>query len=269
MDKQPLRLKSHRGKWALATLAILGLIALAVFLMTKRNDPSPRGHSAIPVESGELGLVPPSLPQERSAAALEALVSFANAPDHAFRVPLLHERDVSANTLREFYTRDPELLPETIVNPSVSAIELDGREILLVSFIDHKQRPWSAPFEWSRGSYKLHWKAMTGYCEIPWSTFIEQRPEGRFTMRGKLYLPSTDSEEPGATGFITALVAHPDLSQPIPVRIQQGSEASNWMGSFHRAKDIPGIFEFTWESPVPADSTRPTLTHCLKRDWIE
>lgn len=267
LDSKPGEITRARTFWPLVLLALLGCAVAAIGLVARRNALPSGAQSISPSPIKEI--MPPFSPEARSAAALDALLAFANAPDHKSRLPLLYESNLAAATLDEFYSRDPELLPQKVLNPSVSAITLDGREILLVSFLDHRHRPWSAPFEWFRDSYKLHWKAMTSYCETPWSNFLQNHPRGKFIMRGKLYLPEAPISDPGSSDFTIALVSHPDLSQPSTLRIPRGSKAAESIKDFPRSKDVPGIFEVSWDANAAMQATRPILVRWIQRDWIE
>lgn len=153
-------------------------------------------------------------------------------------------------------------MPEAVFNPTVTAVSMGGREIILVSFLDHRHRPVSAPFEWLGASYKLHWEAMTAYCPVPWPVLIEKRPAGNHTMRGKIYLAENKLDHQIPSAPLTALVSHPDLAKPLTLDLSP--EVARQIASFPRSQDIPGIFEVT----CPTGSPHLRLARWIQRDWI-
>ena len=208
---------------------------------------------------------PPAKAEAKSEAVISELLGFVNDPTHAARSRRMFGQAEALANLENYYDQRGNTLPRKMVNPSVSAVNFKDRELLLVAFLDESGRAWSAPFEWDGGSYRLHWEAMTGFGEISWRAFLENRPKGVFTMRANFFLPENEIFDPLATDHLVVLMSHPDLPLPASVLVPNGSNIYRQLASHPRATDIPGIVEIKWPE---GNSERPVLTRWIQRDWI-
>jgi len=208
----------------------------------------------------------PSSPEKKSETAIAALLEFVNAPSHQERAHGTYERTETVEHLIEYYDQRGNSLPQRVINPTVSALSLRDRELLLVSFTDQDGRQWSAPFEWKGNSYLLHWEAMVGFGEISWDEFFQDRPKGHFVMRANFFLPENDTVRPLATDRIVILVSHPELAQAAGVEVQIGSEVHQQLMGFPRLIDIPAMVDLYWPE---GENAMPLLSRWLQRDWIE
>lgn len=250
----------------LVSVGLILTVSISLFMARRdgasRRDPSTTAASR-PAEAPAAPVIPPpSSPLEKQEAVLQALLGFANAGSAAERLKRTADPGLTAAMLEEHASSHPGSIPEAVFNPTVTAVSMGGREIILVSFLDHRHRPTSAPFEWLGGAYKLHWEAMTAHCPVPWPVLIENRPAGNHTMRGKIYLADEHPAPQAPAAPPTVLVSHPDLAKPLTLDLSP--EVARLFASFPRFQDIPGIFEVT----CPTDSPHLRLNRWIQRDWI-
>jgi len=260
-------LSHHASKWFLGFLLIGGMVALGIAFRSKWLLPETIV-AELPLSSaldGWASIQQPSDPEAQSEAVIKALLEFINAPDHVSRLNCMYEQVDAMPELIDYYGKRGNALPQRVVNPSVSAINLAGKEILLVSFVDQDARGWSAPFEWVRGSYRLHWEAMTGYGEISWQQFFQSRSAGKFIMRAKFFIPEEDYRPSSFSNEVVVLLSHPELEKPRTVVVRKDSEAYQQLTHYPRSQDIPAIVEIHW--PV-SSSQFPEVTRWQQRDWI-
>ena len=208
---------------------------------------------------------PPADPKAKSDAAVAALLAFINAPNHTARSALVYEKEHAREHLETYYEKRRHLLPAKVLNPAVSAVNLNDREILLVTFLDENGRQWSAPFEWDRNAFLLHWEAMTGFGEISWQEFLENKPQGEFTMRATFYVPPDDLDQSHDQDYITVLMSHPDLEKPTSVLIGRNSEVHHQISFYPKGKDIPAIVKIKW---ADRGNSQPELTKWYQTNWI-
>jgi hypothetical protein len=208
---------------------------------------------------------PPAKPEARSEAVITELLGFINDPTHDARAERMYGQADALKHLVTYYDQRGNALPRKVVNPSVNAVKFKDRELLLVAFQDEKGRAWSAPFEWDHSSYRLHWEAMTGFGEISWHDFFENRPNGYFKMRANFFLPEKEVLDPVATDHVVVLMSHPDLARPASVLVRGASEIHRQLARYPRATDIPGIVEIHWPD---GSANRPVLTRWFQRDWL-
>jgi hypothetical protein len=258
----------HQSKpssiWILGVLLAGGLLLIAVLWCIGRPSPMPQVAKieVIPETGGQA----PLDPEAKSEAVIAELLSFVNAPNHHDRSMRVYEQANILEYLKKYYNQGEHDFPKRIINPSVSAVNLRDRELLLVAFTDQNGRAWSAPFEWKRGAYRLHWEAMVGFGAISWKEFFGSKPTGHFTMRAKFFLPENETPSPVDPEYVMILMSHPELPQPVSVRVRYGSEAHQQLVSYPRSTDIPGIVEIYWPE---GSSSQPVLSRWLQRDWIE
>lgn len=209
---------------------------------------------------------PPTSPDEKSQAATAALLGFVNDPSHEARANRIFEKTGALEQLVEYYDLRKNGLPRRVINPSVSALNLRDRELLLVSFTDQDGRQWSAPFEWKGDSYLLHWEAMVGFGDVSWAEFFDNRPKGNFMMRANFFIPENDTFSPLAADLIVVLMSHPELEKATSVEVRVGSDVYQQLMSIPRLTDIPAMVDLYW----PQGATEmPLLSRWLQRDWIE
>lgn len=268
-DRSPSRRETRRDSklipWTLAVTALLSLIAVIAYLVIGPRGFHPDENSAralprVTPERSDPPTPPPESMEEKRSAALEALLDFANSTSPEQRLAMTADPGLTVAMIEAHASSHPDAQPRSIFNPSVTAVSLHGREILLISFLDHLKRPRSAPFEWIGSSYKLHWEAMNGYGQVPWQVFFTERPRGPLVMRGKIYLSEIAPGSPDAP--LTILLTHPDLERPAVIDL--AAHLIPTFATFPRSRDVPGIFEITW----PEQSDRPLLTRWIQRDWI-
>ncbi|MFT3991303.1 MAG: hypothetical protein QM680_07820 [Luteolibacter sp.] len=209
---------------------------------------------------------PPDSFRDRSQAAVDSLIAFLNSPDASSRTQWLFGGQPGANILEQYDKSVSREMPRRVINPSVSAMRVKGREILLVLFKDHQQRSWSAPFEWDRGTYRLHWEAMTGYGEIPWQTFRDKKPPGRYRMRANLFLPAAPFQTSPLEDMAVISLTHPELPVPMTALIPRTSELFSQLETLGPSGDFPAVIEIEWKPSQ--ESIGPTITGLVHRDWL-
>lgn len=248
-------------------IAFMGLVIVMIVVVLRLRD------MHLPVEARKtpvkLNLPPVAEPppkvEAKSESVISELLGFVNAPTHAARSTRMFGQAEAVEHLENYYDQRGRTLPRKIINPSVSAVNFKDRELLLVAFLDENNRAWSAPFEWDGKSYRLHWEAMTGFGEISWSEFLENRPKGTFTMRANFFLPENENFDALALDHLVVLMSHPDLPVPTSVLVPNESNAHRQLASYPRATDIPGIVEIKWPE---GNGERPVVTRWVQRDWI-
>lgn len=210
--------------------------------------------------------LPPGDGKGKSEAVIAVLLAFVNSKDHIRRCDYIVGRATKLERLESYYDKDGYPLLGRIINPAVTALEMNDREILIVSFINEAGKRISAPFEWDNDSYRLHWEAMTGYCEVPWEIFLKNRPKGEFEMRANLYLSQTMRDIPNEAGWITAFLSHPDLPEPQTVAIPVGSEAYKQLLALPPNTDVPARIGIRWVENE--NLSLPVVARWYHRDWI-
>lgn len=249
-----------------SVLAAITFVVGGILFYSRETSPETSGQKKIPLQRSEPEAPLPTDQETKSEAAISALLAFVNAPDHASRCDHLIGRSALRDKLEAYYERDGHSLPERIINPNVTSIGMDGREILIVSFIDETGKKISAPFEWDSGSYRLHWEAMTAHGDIPWQVFFDARPEGTFEMRANLYVHQKMRDVPADATRITALLTHPDLPEPQTVAIPVGSVVHRQLMNLPSGSDIPARIGIRWMDGE--DHSLPLVTRWHHRDWI-
>lgn len=248
-------------------LAVIGVVLGCVLVFIPDRAPGKSfGEKPIPQLSVPESVSPPADQAGKSEAVIAVLLAIVNSPDHTSRCEHIIGRSAMHDRLESHYGREGRLFPTRIINPSVTAIETNNREILLVSFINESGKRISAPFEWDGDAYRLHWEAMTGYGDVPWETFFNERPQGVYEMRANLYLPREAGDLPENAERITALLSHPELPKPRTVAIPVGSEAHRQLLALPPDTDIPAHIGIQWmEGDV---ASLPIVSRWLHRDWI-
>jgi hypothetical protein len=207
--------------------------------------------------------VQPLDPSVKSERCIAALLAFINAPDHPARCEFVFGGIALRDTIERHYSENSNSLPARLINPAVSAVAMDDREIIIVSFSDEHATAKAAPFEWDGEAYRLHWEAFAGYGEITWQQFFDLRPEGEFAMRAKLFIPENAEIRDAA---ITALISHPDLSSPRFVTIPTASDTYLQLAACPPASDIPALIGIRWLNDKP--TALPVVSRWIHRDWI-
>lgn len=252
----------NRLGWCLVACMVAGVVMLGVWVW-QPNDGT--GEQCRPEQRGASLRQPPADPKTKSDVVIAELLGFINDADHATRSLRIYELVDTIAHLRSYYDKRGRALPKKVVNPAVTAVDLKGREIILVVFQDEAGRTWSAPFEWDRGSYRLHWEAMTGFGEISWQEFFKNHPSGHYKMRATFFLPEEAIESPAAVGHAVVLMSHPDLEQPVSVLVPLASQTYLRLTSHPRATDIPALVEIHWPD---ASATQPVLSSWIHDNWI-
>lgn len=260
--------KGKRFKWMAFTALLVALPGLLILGFRLNSSPRlgkiPTTMEKIAKKEAETISLPnqPLDPSVKSEQALAALLAFVNAPDNSMRCDHVIGRRTIRNILEGFYKKRERTLPARVINPTVAAVEVGGREIVIVSFVDENGKSKAAPFEWDVDGYRLHWEAFVGYGEISWQEFFDQKPMGEFKMRANLYLPENSGSED-----LTVLLSHPELSSPKVVRILKGSLAARMLSSYPFVTDIPVLIGIRW--PEKDDLSLPVVTRWFHRDWID
>lgn len=210
-------------------------------------------------------LEPPLDPKDRANAAIKEILGFVNATSHVERTARIFETDDIPRKLDAYYQSRGHSLPKRIINPSVTAAEFKGRELLFVSFSDESGRLWSAPFEWDRDRYRMHWEAMTGFGEISWDTFFAERPKGVHRMRLKLYLPEDGLAVSPDGIHLIGLVSHPELVQPMGVLVKKNSPVHRSIEALGQQGDVPALVGIEWPE---TGGDQPVICEWLHRDWL-
>lgn len=248
----------------LALMLSISAIFAIVFAVVRKGKMQPLAdHSEMHLVSAIA--MPPESREEKSQAAINVLLGFVNDHSHQERVYRIYEQANVLERLVEYYDNRENILPRRVMNPSVSAVNLRDRELLLISFTDQAGRQWSAPFEWKGDSYLMHWEAMVGFGEISWEKFFQERPEGHFVMRANFFLPESDTFSPLSSDRLVILMRHPELTQGVSVEVQVGSEAHQKLRKFPKNKDIPGVVDLCFPE---GEIGMPLLSGWLQRDWI-
>jgi hypothetical protein len=208
---------------------------------------------------------PPGEPKDRAEAAIEELVGFVNDANHLERSARIFETEDIPLKLETFYGSRGHSLPKRIINPSVTAADFKGRELLFVAFNDESGRQWSAPFEWDRDRYRLHWEAMTGYGETSWQEFVSERPKGLHRMRLKLYLPEEGLTLSPDGIHLIGLISHPELAQPIGVLVKKNSPVHQSIQSLSQHGDVPALVGIEWPQ---TGGDYPIISNWLHLDWL-
>lgn len=211
--------------------------------------------------------LPPIEKAEVAVAAITVLTDFINARNHLDRCDYVVGGGKILNLLEKHYEIRGRQLPRRIINPVTSAVELNGRQIILISFTDESGKQIAAPFEWSGDKYLLHWEAMTGYGDIALPVFFAQQTPGLFSIRGTIFVPERqDSIQIDSSPGFTALLSHPDLSEPRIVFIPDGSSAHHHLEDFPRNVDIPAHISVTWRNSN--DTGLPVIAEWHHKHWI-
>lgn len=264
-DDGPQRSK---GLWIVVfAAAILAAATASLYWkpFSRQAMPSP----PLQPPAGELveSVAPPAAqplgPSEKSERCTALLMSFINAPDHATRCGFVFGRLAMRDILERHYSENGHSLPRRVINPAVSAVAIQDREIIIVSFFDENGKAKAAPFEWDGDEYRLHWEAFAGYGEIAWQQFFDLRPEGEYAMRANLFIPENAEIREGG---ITALLSHPDLTAPRFVTLPAGSDAYLQITGCPPATDVPALIGIQW--PEDGDTDLPVVSRWIHRDWI-
>ena len=247
------------------------VIFAAVTMTLNRQHSSPRAIPSRPAQASVLEVVEsespsaaqPIEPSVKSERCVTALLEFINAPDHRTRCEFVFGRIAMRDILEKHYAEVGHCIPRRVINPDVSAVAMQDREIIIVSFSDENGKVNAAPFEWDGDSYRLHWEAFAGYGEISWQQFFDSRPDGEYEMRVKLFIPENSEIQKGA---ITALLSHPDLPSPKFVTIPAGSNTYRQLANCKAATDVPALIGIRW--PKDRALARPVISRWIHRDWI-
>ena len=266
-EKTPLVLSRKNFRWHLPILAGVATLVLIAGIATWRGWIfSAKSRVIATAKTPPASDSPPNEQKEKSDAVISAWIGFIKARNHLARESMIFEEVGASDRLKIHYDQNGNSLPKKILNPSVSAVMRDAREILLLSFADETGKKWLAPYEWRDDRYYVHWDALTGFCETPWPVLLEKRPTGFFRMRGNFVVPESLSEELKSSDHILVWVGHPDLEKPVAVSLSKTSEAYRMMNAFPRGKAIPAVVEIEWPNPKAA---RPELTRWIHQGWFE
>lgn len=263
------RRSKHRYLGLFAILLVVGLV-LPVIWWIRGSEEEGFIFAGPKIPAREVSIkdapAPPASPDEKSQAATAALLGFVNDPSHEARANRIFEKTNALENLVRYYDLRKNALPRRVINPSVSALNLRDRELLLVSFTDQDGRQWSAPFEWKGDSYLLHWEAMVGFGDISWTEFFQNRPSGNFMMRANFFVPENDVLSPLTADRMVILMSHPDLAKSANVEVRVGSEVHQQLMEFPRQTDIPAMVDLYWPE---GENGMPMLSRWLQRDWIK
>lgn len=267
--KRRRKRSKHRFLGWFAILLLVGLALPIIWWIRETDEESLLfAEPDVPVRDHSIkdAPPPPASPDEKSQAATSALLGFVNDPSHETRANRIFEKANALENLVQYYDSRKNTLPRRIINPSVSALNLRDRELLLVSFTDQDGRQWSAPFEWKGDSYLLHWEAMVGFGEISWNEFFDNRPKGHFVMRANFFVPEKDTFSPLTADRMVILMSHPDLAKAANVEVRVGSEVHQQLMDFPRLTDIPAMVDLYWPE---GENGMPMVSRWLQRDWIK
>jgi hypothetical protein len=224
----------HRGVrvfFAVGTIVTLFIVAFmgAEFFREKSVPPSDE-ESGSDSPKAEYVLAPEGR-EERSALAIKTLDQFFLASGPTARAEYLFDQgDIPA--MDEFYEAPQK---HKIINPKVTAVDIKGREILIISFQDETGVQRAAPMEWKGDGYQLHWGAMMARGQMTWEDFLRDEPTDPVAMRVVLSLEKKPSFEFDFDGNYYGSIEHPELSQPLPVVIAPHS----WVVSLSVGERVP------------------------------
>ncbi len=218
LDGEVTPVKGRRiliGLFCLVPLALLTGILL--WLNEPRHFEAPiAGEPPVKVPVAE----PPSGRSEKTHAAILTVDRFFLAEDSESKKSFLFDESESS-LMKSYYAKRAR---PRMIDPRVTAVELKGREILLVSFRDGEGREWAAPVEWRISEYRLHWGAMVGAGEMDWRQFLARKSQILVTMRVNLTMTDEAFFKGEFDGNLSGLLEHPDLEEPLVVLVAPSRE---------------------------------------------
>jgi hypothetical protein len=223
----------HRGIRVFFAVGVMVALLIVAFIGAESLR-----EKAVPPLDEESGDVPrtehvlaPESREERSALAIRALDQFFLATGPAARAKYLCDQ-VDIPAMDEFYEVPQQ---HKIINPKVTAVEVRGREILIITFQDETGVQRAAPMEWKIEGYQLHWGAMMARGQMTWENFLRVKPTDPVAMRVVLSLQKKPSFEIDFDGHYFGTIEHPELSQPLPVVIAPRP----WVASLSVGEKVP------------------------------
>jgi hypothetical protein len=253
----------------LTALSLLFVLAVMLAVFVLRDASKARSSSALTTPPAALPveyIPPPESPEEKTAAAMEALDDFFKINNPTRRLPLVFDPESQSSDLIDYYVKRGRGDPEGIHDRKVTAVLDKDREILIVTFKDEKNRTWAAPFEWQTNAYHLHWGSMTGYGEVPWDRFIEDQPSIPVRMRLNIYIPDSDTSTLIPDDHTSVLISHPELAKPMGALLAPSPSLKPLL-NLPRNTDIPANVSIQWGEFEGAGSW-PVITDLIHRNWI-
>lgn len=246
-----------------ATTAVLGLLAVVVFLLADRGKPPPPHDYTV----RDLPTMESSLKVELDVfRASQVVQQFLRADGYLSKLRYLKDRDLVAPLVKEYYQRhDAGAITDAIATQS-----MEGANLFSLSFeIPSREATWFFNAVQAGDSYEIDWFTSTIYQTDNLQRFVEARSTAPTTIhvmltRGDYYNYQWSDKEASVCfsltfpGFISPLYGYAPRQSDLGIDLQ----LMTVLEPSHAA-----VLEVRYPEAAP-DARQVEILHLVSKDWL-